>query len=275
LDAPTTEPEHNGRPDDSTRSPDELFRYSTWLHVGHGAGDCVAREGECTDRQHFHAWVRLPNQFQHQEIRERALAAKARRIRQLRDPETDACVILEADLDEVRSDREALVAEIVGKEWWRRHLDAMAAVEEDEEYEHIDRDRERLAEIRGMPEDQQPADELGELDRHFAGYSEKVEARLKELEQPVRDAAEGMDDDELVNQVREDRIAAEGSAVFMDTYAKYQWFAGTYTNADPVDRRRRFAQLSELEEAAPEVIEALRRAFGELETALQRGPRGN
>jgi HAMP domain-containing protein len=275
LDAPTTEPDQNSKPDDSTRSPDELFRYSSWVHAGHGAKECEQREAGCSDPQHVHAWVRLPNQFQHQEIRERALAAKARRIRQLRDPETDAHVVLEADLEEIRHDREVLVSEIVGKEWWKRHLDAMAAVEEDEQYEHIERDRERLAEIRAMPEDEQPADELGELERHFGGYSEKIEVKLNELEAPAREAAEAMDVDELVKQVREDRITAEGSSVFMDVYAKHEWFAGSYTNADPIARQRRFAQVGDLEEAAPEVIDALRRAFGELETSLQRGPRGN
>jgi REP element-mobilizing transposase RayT len=180
MDAPTAEPQHNGRPDDATRAPDELFRYSTWVHAGHGAAECEDREN-CSDPQHFHAWVRLPNQFQHQEIRERALAVKARRIRQYRDPETDAHVVMESDLDEIRHDREFMVEELVSKEWWKRHLDAMAAVEEAEEYEHIERERERLMELRAMTPEQQPADELGELERHFGSYSEKIEVKLREL----------------------------------------------------------------------------------------------
>jgi hypothetical protein len=78
---------------------------------------------------------------------------------------------------------------------------------------------------------------------------------------------------ELVSQVREERIAAEGSQAFMETYSKWEWLAGTFTSADPVDRRRRFEDVAQLEQAAPEVIEALRTTFGELETSLQRGRR--
>jgi len=274
MDAPTAEqaPEQT----DSTRQPNELFRYSAWVHVGAGAQECEHREtGACDDPGHFHAWVRLPNQLQHQDIRERALAAKARRIRGLKDPQTDGYVILEAELDDIANDRQAMIEEIVGKEWWKRHLDATGHVEQDDEYEHIEKDRERLRELRAMPEDERPKDEYEELERHFRGYSERIEERLRELETPVREATEALTDDELVAQVREDRIAAMGSAIFMDTYAKWQWLAGTYTNADPIARKRHFASIEQMTDQAPEVIEALRDTFGDLERALQRGPRGN
>jgi DNA repair exonuclease SbcCD ATPase subunit len=261
------------RASDSTSSTGELFRYSRWLHVGHGAEECEQREGGCTDAQHFHAWCRLPNQFQHQDIRERALAAKARRIRQLHDPDTDAHVILEADIAEL-TDRETLVDELVAKDWWKRQLDAMKDVEEREEYEHIEKDRERFTELQALPEDDRPADEYGELERHFQTYSDTVEKVREDLERPIREAAEGMDDNELRSEVRANQIAAEGTSVFMDVYAKWQWFAGTYTSAG-IDRKRRFGSLEDLQEAAPEVIEALRSTFGDLETSLQRGAAGN
>jgi hypothetical protein len=275
MDATMAEPEQDQeyRASDSTRTTSELFRYSGWVHVGQGAEECEQREGGCIDPQHFHAWCRLPNQFQHQDIRERALAAKARRIRQLNDPDTDAHVILEAELAEL-TDRDELVEEIVAKDWWKRQLDAMKDVEERDEYEHIDKDRERFAELQALPEADRPADEYAELERHFKAYSDAVERAREDLERPIRDAAEGMDDGELRAEVRVNQVAAEGTSVFMDVYARYQWFAGTYTTA-AYDRQRRFQTIEELHEAAPEIIEALRTTFGDLETALQRGAGGN
>jgi hypothetical protein len=80
---------------------------------------------------------------------------------------------------------------------------------------------------------------------------------------------------ELVSQIREERIAAEGSQAFMDTYSKWEWLAGTFTSADPVTAAGASRTSSSSRPAAPEVIEALRTVFGELETSLQRGRRGN
>jgi hypothetical protein len=276
MDAPTDEQAPESAQSDSTRSTTELFRYSTWLHVGVGAQECAEREGGCTNREHFHAWVRLPNQFQHQDIRERALAAKARRARQLRDPNTDAYEVLEDELAELArsDDREPIVTELIGKEWWKRSLSAMSEVDEREEYKTVQRDRERLAELRLLSEDERPKDEFEELERHLIGYGEAVQEETEKLERPLRDAFEAMDTGELIDLVREDRITAEASTSFMENYSKWEWFAGTYTSAG-INRQRSFASMEQLDEAAPEVIDALREAFNELEGSLQRGAAGN
>lgn len=270
MDAPTAPPT------DATRTPTELFRFSAWLHLGVGADDCEHRgDGSCTNPQHFHAWCRLPNQFQHQDIREKALAAKARRIRQLKDPSTDAYEILESDLEEIRRDRAAMEEEAISKDWWKRHLQAMNEVSDREEYAHIERDRERMAELQAMPEGDRPADEHAELERHMTKFGADVEQRREEMEQPLRDAISAMSVDELALQVREDRIQSEGSAVFMDVYSRWQWLAGTFVSDDSLKRQRKFLTLDALEEAAPEVVESLRELFMALESSLQRGVQGN
>jgi hypothetical protein len=260
---------------DATRTPAELFRYSAWVHVGVGAEGCEnAETGDCADPEHFHAWCRLPNQFQHQDIRERALAAKARRMRQLRDPDSDAYVILLSELDTLPGQREAMIEELMTKDWSQRYLEALADVEEDDKFELVDRDRDRFRELQQLPEDERPSDEYAELERHFASYAEAIDARRKELDEPIREALEGLSEDELVAQVRDFRISEEGSAAFHDVYARWQWFAGAFTKAG-LDRQRRFASMEALEEAAPEVVERLRETYADLETSLQRGQRGN
>src|SRR4051794_11552830 len=78
----------------------KLLRYADYVHVGPGADACPEGEkGTCQDPFHFHAYCRMPNQFQHAQIREFGLAAKARRMRQLRDPDADSHQILEAEME--------------------------------------------------------------------------------------------------------------------------------------------------------------------------------
>jgi hypothetical protein len=263
---------------DATRGPNELFKYSAWVHVGQDAEECEHREtGDCQDVEHFHAWCRLPNQLQHDDIRERALAAKARRIRQLRDPEADGYEILESDMSELRrlSDPSALVDELVNKDWWKRQLEAMSDVEESEDFKTIDKDRERLGELRALDPDQRPKDEFEELERHVSKYMEAIDTRRVELEGPMREAIEALTLDELIGQIREERISAEAASAFMEMYSRWEWFAGTFTSNAPISRKRTFSDLEQLTEAAPEVLEALGTTFPELEASLQRGPKGN
>jgi hypothetical protein len=264
---------------DATRSPGDLFRYSAWVHIGAGAEVCENREnGECTEEEHFHAWCRLPNQVQHQDIRERALASKARRIRQLRDPESDAHTVLEGDMDDLKRlvASDELIDELIGKDWWKRQLDAMNEVEDgDEQFKTIERDRERLQELREKPEGERPDVEYDELERHVAKYLAAVDAKRKEAEAPMRAALGELTLDELIAQIRDERVTTESHQAFMETYSQWEWLAGTFKSNKGPKRQRVFSNIDELEDSAPEVLEALQRTFGELEASLQRGPRGN
>lgn len=278
TEQPTTQAPDTGPEPDAAATPEQVFRYSTWLHVGDGASACARREtGDCEDVEHWHAWVRLPNHLQHEDIRERALAAKARRMRQLRDPDTDASQAFDDALDELRrsGDRDAMIEELLAKDWWKRHLDALADVAEREEFAHVERDQERLEQLRAMPYDQRPRDELSELERHLAAHGEQVIARRTELERPLRESLEAKELEELVELVRDDRLDAEGRRAFNDTYSKWSWLAGTFTHRHPTERRRRFASVEDVAEADAPIIEALRTAFVELEAALRRGVQGN
>jgi hypothetical protein len=277
MDATAEQGSMNGKKD-AQRSVGELFRFSTWVHVGTGAKECEQGEdGRCDDPRHFHAWCRLPNQFQHADIRERAMAAKARRMRQLRDPNTDAYEVLEAELDDLlrEGDKAEMVEELLSRDWWKRHLEAMAEIEEDEDFKTMERDRERMTELTALDEADRPKDEYEELTRHMGAYDEAVEKARAKLEKPLRESFEGMEPHELVEQIRLARMASEASSAFLDTYSKWEWMAGTFFTEDNLHRKLRFAAVDELEAAAPEVIEALRMAYAELEANLQRGAQGN
>jgi hypothetical protein len=264
-------------------TPNQLFAFSRWVHVGVDAETCDhAEDGECDNDQHFHAWCRLPNQFQHESIREKAMAAKARRIRLLKDPESDAHTIMEFALDEVRAtgDADGIIEEIIRKDTLSVHLTAVEELKGDEEFAHIDEDRERLRVLEGQSEEERNVEELEHLRRHVAHFEEVVAAKKQDIEGPQREGLAKNDLEALIDIVRQDRIERDGARQFMDTFSRWQWFLGTMkqpTPAKAVDFKgqRYFASIEHLEATADEVIHALDIAFAELETRLAAQGKGS
>lgn len=267
------------------REPASLFRYSTWLHLGAGAEQCEEisePEGTngCGDRGHFHAWCRLPNPLQQAEIRERALAAKARKIRQLRDPDTDGYAILEEEFS-VRAregdlGRDSLIDELIQMDFFREYFAAMTEVRqledpdsEDEDaklYAHIDDDQARLLRLEGMAEERRPADEYEELKKHVVAYQDAVDRVLRERQEPERQALAQLSTGKLLEQLRDKRIEAESRQEFQRVFEVHEWLSCAYRqpDGDPV-----FADLLALERAAPEVHAGLTATFVDLKRTAQ------
>lgn len=267
------------------QTPQQINRYSTWVHVGPGAEDCAdvdegAGTNDCGNPLHFHAWCRLPNQFQHRQIREKALAAKARKARQLRDPATDANAILEGELSEREraDDREPLIEEMLTVGWWRDYLQATDDVKEDEAddgskpFERIEHDQTRYDELEKMPEDERPADEYAELGRHLVAYHEAVRSRQTELIEPKRAELEALSTPALVDRIRNQRVDSHSNEEFAHVYAAESWFVGTLNRprGEPTFKTR-----EALRDSAAEVIDALKDAFEDLERTQNRGTAGN
>jgi len=258
-----------------------LFRYSRFLHVGPGAAACEEGElGTCADPLHFHAWLRIPNPFQHNSIREKALAAKARKLRLLRDEDSDIRVILDGSLEEMvhQDDREELVQEIVNKDYVKDYWQAMREVGEEEEFATIEDDRERYRVLDLMPEEERPAEEYAELSNHLESYSAKVMESFNAIQKPLRDSLEDKSIQELADICREDRIEAEAQQAFKETYDMYEWFIGTMKPKDltkgwPQDRV--FGDINHLKRASGEVIAALDEAFTELDAEAGRQLKGS
>lgn len=280
----------DGQPPESERDPaektvDQLFRFAAWVHVGSGAEGCGdVDEGEgtnaCGNPLHFHAWLRLPNQFQHREIRDKAMAAKARKVRQLRDPDTDAGAVLEAELDELRHEgsKETIASELVGRGWYDDYQEAVHDVDERENdagerlFAHIEQDQRRFSELSEKDEADRPKDEFEELAGHLADYQEQVQKRTEEIQAPRREGFEQREFEELLALYRDHRIDTEATAEFMHDYNVWEWYLGTL---DRPRGERRFRSREHMQDAAPEVIEAIQQTFDDLERSVQRGKLGN
>lgn len=284
-DAPV-EPE---RPEPTVLKADveRMFRWSEYVHVGIGADGVPAEDvpdhgaGD-TDPMRFHAWVRLPNPYQHREIREKALAAKARLTRRLKDPESDAYVILEAELDELREGGDtalpAIVDTLLQKDWAEDYLAAMSEVNEREEFERIDHDQERLNELDALPEDQRPADEYRELGEHVMAYSEAINKALEDARVPRREALSARPIADLIDLLRTQRIEQQGTEEYLHWFGSWEIIAGTYAvEPDVTGRptRHLFKHADELAEADAEVVFALKAAFDKLRIAQQEAATGN
>lgn len=274
--------------------PDVLFRYSTWVHVGPGAEACgdvdeVAGTNSCADPLHFHAWCRIPNQFQHREIRDKGLAAKARKARGFRDPETDAYAIIEGQLDEIEREgeggRDEFIEELLARDWWPEYQEAVADVAEEEDppqgdeepqrkWAHVEDDRKRHKELKALPEAERPKDEYESLTRHLVAYNERIDEVHKERMKPMREALEGLDMAELKDRVRDLRIDQEADQEFLHVYNMWEWYFGTLKQQlGPPERV--FSDVARLQEVAPEVVAVLQDTFADLEKSRQKGLSGN
>lgn len=273
---------------------ERLFRYSEWVDLGEGALECPAvdREAgtnECRDPFHFHAWCRLPNSLQEEQIHEKALAAKGRRMRVLRDPQTDASASLEAQLDMLAMEgddaKDAIVAELMDKDRWRDLLAATGTVLELEEgvdadenpihpFAHIRDDQRRLGELEALSEDEQEAvrDELVMLRSHLAKYTDTVQEHHKAITGPKEAALRDLDISALVDLARDLRIARDSNLAFANAYSRTVWLWCTLTQPKG---KRVFAEPADLDDAAPEVIEAVSLTFDSLQTAQGEVQSGN
>lgn len=269
----TTEPEIGVA---STTLP-VLYKWSTWVHVGPGAAICegvdeIAGTNDCSNPLHFHGWCRLPNKVQHRKIRDKALAARARKVRLLRDPESDAQAILEEEIDSVSRagdvGKEALVGDLMEKHWWRDYLEAAKDLNEEEDDEgekkwrHVGDDQQRFEELAALPEADRPADEFASLERHLASYQDALKERHEAILKPRRDALSARDLNDLLDEMRADRIKAIGDEEFMHMYSLGSWLVGVRRSKNGPHV---FSDEDAIDEAAPEVIEALKETYDDLE----------
>lgn len=234
----------------------------------------------------FTAFVRLPNDYQHKDIREKAMAAKARRIRALRNTSTDAWEVLEFEMNsaaEAEGALENLAHEIMLDRADRDRYAAMTEVNEREEYEHVRQDQERFRSMQAMED--RPEEEWEELVNHLAGYARAIDAETEKIQEPRKEALVGLGLDGLMEKVRERRIDAEGRRAFNDTYAFWQTYVGTlklpegfdpaHITQESMPRERVFATEQELREVDPLVGTRVTEAFEMLEGALSTLSAGN
>lgn len=296
----TAEPEPVAIPAPEPSTPQngavsKMFRYSEYLNVGEGAAECPQREpgveGElCVDPEHFHAWCRLPNPIQQENIRKKAAAAKARAIRQYADDESDESVVLDSELaqihDEIFADN--LIDELIAADFPDDYTTAQGNVEADERFEHIVEDRTEFTRLDegGRPLEEQSA-EYRALAGHITEYIAALRAEIDTIQKPKRDELASRGIERLIELIRDRRVEEHGQHAFLDTFNTWMWLVGTHqVERSSVTKRPYKPMWSELGRAdepapgtlfaaAPEVISGLRNVYNGLQIQLQKASSGN
>lgn len=262
-----------------TRNSSQMFEFSRFIHVGPGAVECEDGEnGGCQNPAHFHAWIRLPNQFQVVSLKEKADAAAARKLRVLRDEDSDSRAILDGELYELerQNDHAALVEAVVSADFLKDHMAAMNIVRTDEErgFTTIEDDRERLRALEQVPPEDRNEEEFEELKKHVGAYVDAVNSEREDLQRPLKESLEAKALDELIELVRENRIQGIANEASEEAYAVWQWYICTLKPKDPskpgFPSERVYGSIDHLKAAAPEIILALREGFQEIEAAAGR-----
>jgi hypothetical protein len=265
-----------------------LFKWSEYVHVGIGAEECENREnGKCRDPEHFHAWCRLANQFQMRDITEKANAARARRIMALKDPDSDARIIMEEELARIRESdmKDLLIDEIVDQDFNEVMLEAVRTVDDidaeipelesegsDEPvklYATIDQDREEYRRLRDLPEDEQ-GEEFEKLKARVEEHAKAVNDEKDRILKQKREPLEQMEWDQLIEIVRADRIKDAGEQAFLQAFNTWHWYVCTYKPV-PQGRpgERVFSSYNAMRyEADSSVVAAIEATFADLESRL-------
>lgn len=279
-------------------SREELFQWNTWVHAGHGAGECALAKAVsdsdykvgmeiplCAEDGHFHAWIRLPNPLQRRDIVDKATAAQARKARELRDPESDGAVILDNEIDLIRAsgDTEQLVQEIVERHFQEDLSEATNEVmdmeddqaEDDDEggeaplkYQHVDQDMEELRRQEELPEDKRDGG-FDRLKAHVEGYHEAIDERMKAIQDRRAEGLRERGLDHLLTLVRADRASLVTTETYIHTYNVWQWFTCTYKpKAKGTPNEKIWGDINHMRLAPPEVIGVLRARFDDLDRNL-------
>jgi len=268
------EPAFDGEAE-ATRTVAELFQWSGYVHVGAGAEECPQRAvGGCVDPQHFHAWVCLPNTFQIRDIVDKARAAKARKVRALRDAgssmreASDSYVVLEDELDRMRDgDGYEHLLTVTGGEAVDRRLPAIIAeVNEDPKWEHHAQDIEEFQRLQRLPDDERPAEEYEQLQREMVEWAAEFEARAEEERVREMTRLRTMPVDDVIELMRKVRIEEIANEAYLHHYYTWAMFIGAREpSADGFPQQRKFPDVLTLKMAAPEIVTALREKIRTLE----------
>lgn len=278
---PTEAPAEDPQAPPYSADTGKFSKWSEFIDIGPDAESCPDHGADCNTPGHFHAWVRLPNPLQHRDIRERALAAQARKTRLLRDEESNAGVVMESELDEFRAkeDKAPVVEALVGRDFARDYGRAVTEVQgrEDSPYERVAYDQERLYVLEAKPEDER-GEEFEELQKHLTRYAEEVKVALEAERAPKREALTARDLDDLLVEYRAMRVEQDAMEEYLHVYGIWEVVCCAFhpklgaTTSRP--EKRIWGDVEDLNAESGETIDALTTLLDELRAAQQKAVMG-
>jgi len=189
------------------------------------------------DRPEVQAWVRLPNPFQYREIVQKARAARARRVMQYRDANSDLSVIVEERVDDMFAEHgtDAVVEWLTGRHNSEAMTEALAIVnntKEGKKYVWEDAIDHERAYRRLLDMGLQSTDEFEKVHDYLERYGDEIKKEMEKYIAPYREAYGSLNDDDLRNKVKRAIIKADCDDESINIYHQWQMFYGTRTVED-------------------------------------------
>lgn len=269
LAPPEPEQGHDGEAE-ATRSTEELFQWSTHVHVGDGAQECEhGEDGQCSEHRHFHCWLCLPNTFQARDIQDKARAAKARKRRSLQDPESDAHVVLEEQIEAwglTDQTFTALCGMIADRAVQQQYGEIADDLQSSERFEHYATDIEEFQRMAALPEPDRDSDDWKRLEEDTKVYRDEFEKRAKARNERELSILRSEGREKVLDRERQFQIDQISTEMFLHVYYTWAYYTcARVPSQDTYPTQRIFDKPEALRDAAPEVIQALRDAYRSLE----------
>jgi hypothetical protein len=212
-------------------------------------------------------WIRLPNSFEHREIQQHALAARARKLRECKTPGSDS----EAMVDQALSFFDDLNDGDLRTHLLDHHrrevmFDAIVGVEDDEKFANIEAHQSayslkvRSGDVEG--------EEFETLHAILTEYAEALEKEVETLVAPFQGKYDAMTRPELLEKIRKSLVMATINDEFTNVYAKWQIFYGARKHFN--HRQKLFKTFDEMLDADARHVDILVEEFAILD-ALKSG----
>jgi hypothetical protein len=179
--------------------------------------------------------IRLPNQFQRGTMKEEADAARARRLRQLRDSDSTAALAIESQMDQLYADMadDELRNVLLGK------AQPLATARAQVDIEHADhRSQPDLKQYHGIERQQmtydrllraggQETEEFKAVEELLMDYALVLQDRVSDLLEPLKLKLQNVDRDGLLADIRKAIMRESCDSAFMRAYSQWQVYFGT------------------------------------------------
>lgn len=267
--------------DETTERPVEVDE--SWKNFSSDPTPLVSFSKEIkqeVDGEILHVWIRLPNPFQHRKVHEHAAAARARMVMQLKDPESDASMIIEEQISETEDlTDDDLIEWLLGRHATEAIFAAQVELDHLEEtgadgnsyrpWDGMTSHQERYAIM--LERSEVESDEFKKLEAHIMAYAEAIQERANFYLEPKHEAYSAMDREGRIEKIRRALKHARCTDEFINVYNQWQIFYGT---RDPVKQNKLyFEKFTDLLDAEGGCVELLTEEFAHLD-ALKAGELG-
>jgi hypothetical protein len=232
------------------------------------------------DGEKVKMFIRLPNQWQHRKVQDRAAAARARMVMQLKEPDSDVSAVIQEQLMQIEDlDDDKIIEWLLSKHAPEAIFRAQMELESLEE---VDANGKTFKPWESIPEHQEryymmlqrndtENDEFRKTEEFILKYAEALQERANHHLEPKEAVYAALDREGLMEKVRRSLCHSKATDEYINVYNQWQIYYGT---RDFHQRHKNyFKSFNDLLDAQTGLIDLLTDEFATLD-ALKAGELG-